>query len=94
MLYSYNTMQGKGKGKSAPLPARRGPECSRKLRFPDIETTAQAGGRLSALRTGRLYPLVLISVRGWFDPRNIQCGVKKVNQSHYRTEVPRVFQEI
>ena len=56
------------KCKAVPLQARRGPDGSTKLRFPDFVTTAQDGGRLSALRTGHLYPqeilLVLISVRG------------------------------
>ena len=31
---------GKGKGKVVPLQAWRGPEGSRKLRFPDFMTTA------------------------------------------------------
>ena len=65
---SYVMKGIKGKGKAVPLQARRGPEGSRKLRFPDSVTTAQDGGRLSALCTNRLYPqeilLVLISVRG------------------------------
>ena len=65
----------KCKGKAVPLQAWTGPEGSRKSRFPDFVTTAQDVGRLSALRTGRLYPqeilLVLISVRGWVDPSAI-----------------------
>jgi len=63
-IYIYTD---KGEGKAVPLQAWTGPEGSRKLRLPDFMTTAKDGGRLSAKRTGRLYPqeilLVLISVR-------------------------------
>ena len=38
------------KGKTVPLQAQKGPDGSRKLRFPDFVTTAQDGFRLSALQ--------------------------------------------
>jgi hypothetical protein len=52
----YTKRKCKGKGKAVSLQARRGPEGSRKLKFPDFVTTAQDGGMVSALLIGRLYP--------------------------------------
>jgi len=40
---------GTCKGKAVPLQAGRGPEGSRKLRFPDFMTTAQDGGKVVRL---------------------------------------------
>jgi hypothetical protein len=36
----------KGKGKAVPLQAWSGPKGPRKLRFPDLMTTAQGGGKV------------------------------------------------
>jgi hypothetical protein len=38
-----------GKGKAVPLQAWSGPECSRKLRFPDFMTTEQDDGKVVSL---------------------------------------------
>ena len=63
------------KGKAVPLQAWSGPEGSRKLRFPDFMTTAQGGGKVISLTHWPHLPqeifLLLITVRGWVDPRAI-----------------------
>jgi hypothetical protein len=41
--------------KAVPLQVWTGPQGARSLRPPDFLTSAHEGGRLSALRTGRIY---------------------------------------
>ena len=71
LIITYSTVKDEiviKKGKAVPLQAWRGPEGSRKLRFPDFITTVQDGSKVVSLLHRPPLPqemlLVLISVRG------------------------------
>ena len=48
-IYIYGKAKGKDKSKAVPLQAWIGPERSRKLRPPDLVTTAQDGRKVISL---------------------------------------------
>ena len=48
-IYIYVERERERESKAVPLQAWTGPECSRKLRFPDYVTTAQDGGKVVSL---------------------------------------------
>jgi len=58
IIYSRNATMScyQVKGKAVPLQAWSGPECSRKLRFPDYMAAAQDGGKVVNLTHRPLLP--------------------------------------
>jgi hypothetical protein len=77
----------KGKGKVMPLQSYGAQRVLGRLRLPDSVTSALEGGRLSAIRTGRLYPLIL---RGWVEPGHMELSdaTEKNPQWHHRGSIP------
>ena len=73
------------KGKAVPLQAWSGPEGSRKLGSQISWQRHRKVVTLSTIRTSRIYPqeilLVLISIKGWVDPRAIvrSEGMRTIN---------------
>jgi hypothetical protein len=65
-MYIYTLLEAilpptcKGKGKAIPLQAWTGPDCSSRLRLPEILTFSTRN--LSAVRNGRLYPQEMIVI--------------------------------
>ena len=82
-------LQGKGKGNAVPLQGWTYSKGSRKLRLPDFVPTAHDGGRLSALRTGRLHSqeilLALISVKGLSRPQGHSAIGRIMSMKNPRT---------